>query len=269
MEFTYTKGPNRGEIVKHWPGLCSSTDTFRIRDEAVQYWSKASSCWRDVGTVVNSRDLQTIVNEIVRLWPPTKLKVEPFGEFKWLPAGEGCVRTLMPDVYYSRVRRHPEGLEWQRNPRYKDRTWDVNGVGEYGEGDWPSGAKAALDHFWPLAPAKSKAPKEAIAWQFKTTPDKVDVARCLREAYDAGAREVTIDNDGLICTWIHHSIQPLASAFRMAHGEMEAYKYCSVDMNHLDWCHIDRPCLEQARAWEAEQKAKSETKIVVKVKGVR
>lgn len=262
MEFTYTKGPNRGEVVKHWSG--GITEKYRLRNGALQYLDEDTGIWRGLQPWTPAFVQEILRNEIARLWPPTKAKVEPFGEFKWLPAGEGCVRTLTPDVYYSRVRRHPEGLEWQQNPRYKDRAWHVNGVVEFGP--WPDGAKAALDHFWPLAPAKSETPKEAIAWQFKATPEEVDVARCLREAYDVGAREVTIYKDGEADeTYLHLSVQPEVERFL---GSIRGDSL-HVTVGIQDWVTYGRPLLSAARAWEAEQKAKSETKIVVKVKGVR
>lgn len=189
--------------------------------------------------------------------------VEPFGEFRWVPAGEGCVRTLMTRAYYHRARRHPEGLDWQVNPRWdRNRQWYVNGVGD---GQWTDGAKEALDHFWPLM--KSEAPKdEPIAWQFKATPDKVDIARCLREAYDAGAREVTITHwNNVDVHYLHVSEQPLVQRYLESQG---------IDIRFMktsrpEWTSYSRSWLAKARAWEAEQKAKAETKIVVKVKGVR
>lgn len=198
--------------------------------------------------------------------------VEPFGEFRWVPAGEGCVRTSTPGVWYYRARRHPEGLEWQVNPQQnKNRSWTVNGVGDR---QWTDGAKEALDHFWPLM--KSEAPKDdPIAWQFKTTPDKVDIARCLREAYDAGAREVTIVKDGVERFYLHQEVRFLVKSWFFQTQSMRTINtgpntWPDLCLTQVDqWTMMREPLLERARAWDAEQKAKAETKVVVKVKGIR
>ncbi len=91
-----------------------------------------------------------------------------------------------------------EGLEWA----YSDTSlsWGRSARSFSGQAE----IRAAITRFWPAVLAATTKPD--LHWSFHADREDVDIARVLREAYAAGALEVTIRNNGESQTWLHHSM---------------------------------------------------------------
>lgn len=101
------------------------------------------------------------------------------------------------------------------------------------------------------------------SWSFTCTPDKVDLSRILREAYDAGLREVVVDVPNSRQVYAHSEVLSLLFDYEQAHHMSTMQMTVGVS----GWVQVDHePCLALARAWKAAQTVK---KITVHVSGTK
>lgn len=226
---------------------------------------------------INEKERPGLAEALDFYWPDysAKAKIKVFCGIEWAPAGDGCVRIVSDSVVFHRVRRHTDGLEWQKRG---SKEWVLN-PDVTSEAQWDGLARKALDYFWPpqkdtiaasIEPSAHADGKDKIAWTFVAIPEKIDIARCLREAYEAGAREVTINNDGQIETYCwpdtyNHTILPWCVATKTPFPATNRHKRIG------DWIHIEHSALACARAWEAEERTKAEKarRVRVTVVGTR
>jgi hypothetical protein len=166
----------------------------------------------------------------------------------------GCVTWVSPMAPRTKralYRLQGDQVEGSRN---SGRTWNAYGVFV--------DANNAIAHLWPDQPKSEPTPapvptQKPIEWQFKSTAAERDIDRVLREAYDAGAREVTVESNGLITTYLHRSVGDLCRRAGVFKG---------TGVTHGDrWFAYTGPgneVLARARKWEAQR-------AVTKVRGVR
>jgi hypothetical protein len=126
-------------------------------------------------------------------------------------------------------------------------------------GGWVTAFSTAIDHFWGPELRHDHVPTKAESadgWSFTCTPDKIDIARCLREAYAAGFREIVIDEvPQYESVWFHRSVWGLLADS----GEAQNARNWSATSLDPDWapCSDKKGALTRARAWEAAQAAKA------------
>lgn len=135
--------------------------------------------------------------------------------------------------------------------------------------DGPIWTNRVARHFWPelfekvntpivgvpasIEALEQPAPKNPLEpsthWSFKAPIERVDISRILREAFAAGAREVTFTIPGLRpVTCIHREVWGLCRAYATA--SRLAYSEEGMDLTQPDWLGVPcGPILAAARKW--------------------
>lgn len=111
-----------------------------------------------------------------------------------------------------------------------------------------------------------------IVWSFDAPKEDVDIARCLHEAYEKGALEVTIKIDNLSMTYVHRKVSTMCDAWA------EATRRPTLDgfdpivdgwyPDVLGWSRSRFPMLANAFEWrnlqeQAAAQKKPEVRVVV------
>jgi hypothetical protein len=208
-------------------------------------------------------------------WPSSKVEGlfdDGTGD-KWARVNTNVVRSVAGTAQGWEFRRIDDDVSITVPPSMMVCQVNPNDVGWRGR---------VVRHFWPdLFEKKEQKPmtepqESPIAWTFKTAPEDIDMPRILREAHEAGAREVTVERDGQTTTYLHHDKRATVASWWL-YTQSAVRNQCFADFACASsvpgWEIVGHPCLAEARAWQAVQetarKAKEARRVVVKVNGVR